>query len=293
VKNSAKAHLAVLGTNIFFAANYSLIKLISPRPIGPFAVNVLRVGLSLVLLWLAWLFGKTPAGFKKKDLGRILLCAITGIAVNQLLFIKGLTMTSTVHASLLVLATPLLVSVFAIWVLKEKFTLNKALGLALGIGGAVFLILQRESSPHAPDYLLGDLFIFINASAYAVYFILVKPLMKDYSALHVLRWVMTFGFFMVLPFGWLETAAIDWESLSWVHLGSLAFVVVAGTFLAYYFNTYGISRLGAGVTGTYIYTQPVFAVIIATIILNESLNWQKALAAVLIFSGVYLVNYRK
>ncbi|HEY0067633.1 MAG TPA: DMT family transporter, partial [Flavisolibacter sp.] len=134
VNTRAKAHTAVLGTNIFFAANYSMVKLISPVPVGPFAVNLLRVGLSLGLFWLVWLFGKTPAGIRKKDWGRFFLCALSGVAINQLLFIKGLTMTSTVHASLLILATPLLVTVFALWVLKEQFTLYKASGLALGIG---------------------------------------------------------------------------------------------------------------------------------------------------------------
>jgi drug/metabolite transporter (DMT)-like permease len=293
VNTRAKAHTAVLGTNIFFAANYSMVKLISPVPVGPFAVNLLRVGLSLGLFWLVWLFGKTPAGIRKKDWGRFFLCALSGVAINQLLFIKGLTMTSTVHASLLILATPLLVTVFALWVLKEQFTLYKASGLALGIGGSVFLILQKESSPHAPDYLLGDLFILINATSYAIYFILVKPLMKDYSALHVIRWVFTLGFLMIIPFGWQETAAIEWSSLQWMHIGAMASIAVTGTFLAYYFNAYGIRHLGAGTTGSYIYTQPVFAVIIATVVLHESLDWRKVLAAILIFSGVYLANYRR
>lgn len=270
-----------------------MVKLMSPVPIGPFAVNLLRVGVSLGLFWLMWLFGKTPAGIKRKDWGRFFLCAFCGVAVNQLLFIKGLTMTSTVHASLLILATPLLVTVFALWVLKEQLTIYKAAGLALGIGGSVFLILQKESSPHAPDYLLGDLFILINATSYAVYFVLVKPLMKDYSALHVIRWVFTLGFLMILPFGWGETAAIEWSSLQGIHLVAMGSVAVTGTFLAYYFNAYGIRHLGAGTTGSYIYTQPVFAVIIATIVLHESLDWGKVLAAILIFSGVYLANYRK
>jgi hypothetical protein len=51
VKKTTKAHLAVLGTNLFFAANYSLVKIISPAVVKPFALNVLRVGFSLVLFW--------------------------------------------------------------------------------------------------------------------------------------------------------------------------------------------------------------------------------------------------
>jgi drug/metabolite transporter (DMT)-like permease len=215
------------------------------------------------------------------------------VALNQMLFIKGLTLTSTIHASLLSLVTPLLVTLFAFWVLKEQFTIYKALGLALGIGGSVLLILQKEGGHQASDYLLGDVLILINAISYAIYFIIVKPLMKEYSPLHVIRWVFTLGFFMILPFAWQPTSQIDWSAFQWQHFAALFAVTVTGTFLAYYFNIYGIQHIGAGATGSYIYTQPVFAVLIAILFLGEPFSWQKALSAFLIFAVVYLVSFRK
>ncbi|MBA2746011.1 MAG: DMT family transporter, partial [Flavisolibacter sp.] len=144
MKTTIRAHLAVLATNLFFAANFSLIKLISPSLVKPIGLNVLRVGLSLLLFWAVWFFGKTAAGFRKKDLGRFLLCGLSGVAINQMLFLTGLTLTTTIHASLLMLVTPILVTMFAIWVLKEHFSIYKAIGLALGIGGASFLVLQKD-----------------------------------------------------------------------------------------------------------------------------------------------------
>lgn len=293
MKATTKAHLAVLGTNLFFAANFSLVKLLSPSLVGPFAMNVLRVSCSLLLFWAVWLAGKTAAGFDRKDLGRFVLCGLTGVAINQMLFIKGLTLTSTVHASLLMLVTPLLVTVFALWVLKERFTVFKLLGLSLGISGALLLILQKESGQHAVNYLLGDVLIIINAVSYSLYFILVKPLMHRYSPLHVIRWVFTFGFLMILPFAWQDALQIKWQLFQWQHLAALAAIIVCGTFLAYFFNAYGIQHIGAGATGSYIYTQPVFAVLIAMLILGESFSWQKGVAAILIFGGVYLVGFRK
>lgn len=288
-----KAHLAVLGTNLFFSINYSLVKFISPSLVKPFALNILRAGLSVVPFWIVWLFGNTPAKIYKKDWAGFFWCALTGVAINQMLFIKGLTLTSTIHAALLTLATPLLVTIFALWVLKEKFTIFKALGLSLGIGGSVLLILQKEAGHQATDYLTGDVLILINAIAYAIYFILVKPLMQTYSPLHVIRWVFTIGFLMMLPFGWQQTAEINWGLFQWQHYAALFAIVIPGTFLAYYFNAYGIQHIGAGATGSYIYTQPVFAVLIAIIFLSESFSWQKAVAACLIFGGVYLVSFRK
>jgi drug/metabolite transporter (DMT)-like permease len=288
-----KAHAAVLATNVFFSVNYILVKLISPKPVGPFAINLARVGISLALFWTVWAFGTTPFRIEKKDWGRFVLCAFTGIAVNQMLFIKGLTLTSTIHAALLTLVTPIVVMLAALWVLKERFTIYKAAGLSLGVGGAVFLILQREAGSHAANYLLGDVFIILNAVSYSVYFILVKPLMERYSALHVIRWIFTIGFFMMLPFCWSQTLEVSWSTLAWQQVAALIFIATAGTFLAYYFNAYGIGILGASVTGSYIYTQPVFVSTIAVFVLNESITWQKILAAAFIFAGVYLVNIKK
>src|SRR5262245_57116064 len=130
MKSTAKAHIAVLSTNLFFASNYSMVKYISPSLVKPFALNLLRVGVSIILFWLIWFWGKTfspdkgiKPGIQKKDFGLFFLCALTGVCLNQTLFIKGLTLTSPIHASLLILCTPLLITIFAFWILKEKVTL--------------------------------------------------------------------------------------------------------------------------------------------------------------------------
>lgn len=267
-----------------------MIKYISPSLVGPYGLNVLRVGVSLLLFWFVWTLGKTNAGIKKEHLGRFLLCGLTGVAINQTLFIKGLTLTSTIHASLLMLCTPLLITLFAFWILKEKVTMFKAAGLALGIGGAVLLIMSKEKAGHSGSSLTGDVLIILNAIAYTLYFILVKPLMKVYPPLHVVRWIFTLGFIMILPFGWMQFSTIQWPQFEWSHFSSLSFIVFCGTFLAYFFTVYGIRHLGAGITGSYIYTQPIFAAIIATLFLQEQFTFQKIMAGILIFTGVFLVS---
>ena len=116
--------------------------------------------------------------------------------------------------------------------------------------------------------------------------------MKIYTPIHVLRWVFTFGTFMILPFGFQQLTRADFISYSndvWL---ALSFIIIGGTFLAYLFTIYGIRHIGASLTGTYIYSQPIFASIIAIIFLGEHFSWQKAVAAVLIFGGVYLVNLK-
>lgn len=287
----ATAHFALLFTNLFFAINLSAVKHFTNTGLAkPFGINVVRVGASVILFWLLFLLKPVNIKIERQDIKRFILCAITGIAINQLLFLKGLSLTYSIHASLLMLTTPILIVFIAAWLLKERLSLIKIIGLALGIGGAAVLILGKESSGNGNEVLWGDILIMINAVSYTFYFILVKPLMQKYNPVVVIRWVFTFGFFMVLPFGWNEFNQIQWHTFNTVDITTMILIVFAGTFLAYLFNVYGIKVLGASVAGFYIYTQPVFAALIAKLVLNEDITAYKIMAAVLIFTGVYLAN---
>ena len=285
------AHLALLFTNLFFAINLSAVKHLTNLQLAkPFGINVVRVGVSMILFWLLFALRPVNIRIEKKDIKRFIFCAITGVAINQLLFLKGLSLTYSIHASLLMLTTPILIVFIAAWILKERIGIIKLLGLALGIGGAAVLILGKENTGEGDNVVWGDILIIINAVSYTIYFVLVKPLMLKYDPVVIIRWIFTFGFVMVLPFGWVEFTQIQWQHFNTVDYTCMALVVLTGTFLAYLFNVYGIKILGASVAGFYIYTQPVFAAVIAMFFLQEELSAYKIIAALLIFAGVYLAN---
>ena len=291
MNNRTKAHLGLLGTNIFFALNITPVKQLTNNGfVKPFALNLIRIGVSVILFWLLFLLKPSHPGIRRKDIPRFLVCALTGIALNQMLFITGVSLTFSIHSALLVLVTPIVLTILGAIFFKEKFTAVKLTGLLCGIAGACILIAFRENSGNGNDVLLGDLLIAANATVYALYFILVKPLMEHYNPVHVIRWIFTFGLFMVLPFCWRDFTTVHFSKFSTAACISLAALVLGGTFLAYLFNIYGIKILGPVIAGAYIYTQPFFASIIAMIVLNESLNLYKIIAAVLIFAGVYLAN---
>ena len=116
--------------------------------------------------------------------------------------------------------------------------------------------------------------------------------MKRYSAVHIIRWVFTIGMLFMIPYGWNAFASTQWQNFTAGDWLCFAFVISGATFFAYLFNIYGISVIGASATGSYIYTQPVFAAIIAMIFTGETYDWIKLIAALLIFNGVYMVNYK-
>lgn len=117
--------------------------------------------------------------------------------------------------------------------------------------------------------------------------------MKTYNPLVVIRMIFTIGFFLILPFCWSEFVEIPWHTYTTLAWMNMFLLVVCGTFLAYVLNVYGIKILGASMAGTYIYSQPFFAAVIAIIFLGEELTLYKIIAAICIFVGVFLANKTK
>jgi len=224
-----RAHIGVLFTNFFFALNLSLVQFVSPEPIGPYGVNLFRVGGSLLLFWMMALVtrSKEDKPIRQQDWMRLALCGFTGIFLNQTLFIKGLTLTSTIHAALLMLSTPLVITGLAVFFLKEKLRGVQAIGLILGLTGATVLILDRTNM--GADSLLGDGLIIINAISYAIYFILVKPLMQYYPPTQVIRWVFTFGAIGIFPIGLTQGIDAIEIGLTTPELMAIGVVVFCGT----------------------------------------------------------------
>jgi drug/metabolite transporter (DMT)-like permease len=293
LQTKTKAHLAVLGANLIFGVNFSVVKYITPELIKPFGLNVVRVLVTTALFWLMLLFEKPDKKIQQKDLPLFLLCGLTGVAINQLLFIKGLSMTFSTHGALLMLCTPIMITIAALFFLKERLTTGRLIGLLLGIGGATVLILSKEKSGSGSNVLLGDIFIIINAISYSFYFVLVKPLILKYSPLQVITWVFTMGAVFIIPVGWQEFIEVPWNTFSLLDFSAIAFVVLGATFLAYLFNIYGLHHLNASATGSYIYLQPIFSTVVAMVFLHEPFSWIKALSAVMIFAGVFLVNLKR
>jgi drug/metabolite transporter (DMT)-like permease len=289
-----KAHIAVIAANLFYGINFSVMKYVTGHLMHPIALNVLRVLGATILFWVMGFWQKTGNRISKKHYFRFFVCALTGVLINQILFVKGVSLTTNIRASLLMLVCPIAVVFIAAFVIKERITGSKIAGLLLGTAGAVILISMKEPTAAGENLILGDIFIIINAISYAFYLVWVKPLMQHYNAVTVIRWVFTIAFLMMLPMGVGDLTEIKWAGFQWIDFAAIGFIIVAVTFCTFLFNIYGVKILGSTITGAYIYSQPLFAALIAILVTNDNQNlWLKLLAAVLIFAGVYLVSVKK
>lgn len=287
-----KAHLALLGANLFYGAGFTVAKHIMPRLIQPLGFIFIRVSVVMLLFWLSYFGGeKFRTKIARKDWLTLVLGGLFGVALNQMLFFMGLNLTFPIHASLIMMSTPLLITIIALFVLKERLKPQKALSLLMGISGAFLLMSAGKEITMTGNSAMGDLFVFLNAASYAIYLVMIKPLMQRYRPIIVIRWVFFFGFLFVLPFGYPQFAAIDWSQFQATDYAAVAFIVICVTFFTYLWNIYALQHLSPSTAGAYIYLQPIFAAIISMVVIGEQLTWIKLLATILIFTGVYLVNF--
>ena len=125
------AHLALFSVGVIYALNYFIAKGLMPDKIGPSGFIALRVVGGGLLFW-GVRFLSNIEKVDRGDLLRLALCGLTGVAINQLCFFNGLSLTSPLHASLIMTINPIFVLVASALILGSSITTRKLLGIALG-----------------------------------------------------------------------------------------------------------------------------------------------------------------
>ncbi len=288
MSNKNLALVAATLVSLIYGVTYTIAKDVMPDYVDAYGFIVLRVGGSVLLFWLFWLFTKKEK-IDLSDFPRIIAAAFFGVAFNMLTFFKGLSYTSPISASVLMVSTPIIVLVLSAILLKEKMKTFKIFGIILGLLGTVVLITYGKSIGSATNASWGNFLVFSNAVSYGFYLIIVKNLMDKYHAFTFVKWIYLFGFIMVLPFGYEEINNIKWQELPSDISWKIIFVVVFSTFLTYLLNLLSMKELKPTTVAVFIYLQPVFATIFAIGSGKDQLSVIKIISAVLIFAGVYLV----
>lgn len=294
----SKAHLSLLFVNILYGASHVLAKGVMPNYLSPNVFILTRVLGATLLFWLLMLINRREK-IQVKDFGRLILCGLFGVAINQLCFFHGLNLSSSINSGIIMAVNPIMVLLLSFLLLKDKPSLTNSLGILLGAVGAILLTWRGASG--STDSWIGDIFLFINAMSYAIYLVIAKPLMQRYNPLTVITWVFSFGLLFVLAFpptiqDLLQTN-LEIPAVIWL---KIAYVVVGVTFLTYLLTMYGLKYLSPSVSSAYIYTQPIL--VMAFTFLFAALEWsddyrdsitiEKVGYMLIIFVGVYLSSLK-
>ncbi len=286
-----RAHISLVIVTLIFGMHYGIAKNIMPGMMQPMQVLLLRIAGGVLLFWVAAPFFIREK-VERKDMVLLALCGLFGFALNQAFFYEGLNLTTPVDASVIHVLNPVFVLLFAGMMVQEKITWLKAGGIFLGAAGALILILYGRMFSMGTNSFSGNIMVFLNMVFYAIYLVLIKPLAVKYHTATIMKWVSLFGLIFILPFSIGSISGIQIHAFTVTTWLSLLFIIVLNTFIAYLLINYALKSVTATSVGFYSYMQPVIASVMSITMGFESLTWPKVVAALLIFSGVYLVNRR-
>ena len=294
MENSRKdiviGHSVVLLANVIFALNAPFSKTLLSSVMDGYALALWRMGGAAVLFWIASLFVKSEK-IERGDWLMLLGASLFGVIFNQGLFIIGLEKTTPLDAVLLKALTPIMTMLIAAVYLKNRINLKKGIGVLLGCGGAVFLILSENGFQVSfSGNTVGNLIVFVSAFAYAMYFAVFIKVVKKYSPVTVMKWMFLFATLVCAPFWGDNFLACNYSAFTGLTVITLGFVVVCATFLTYFLLPIGQKRLMPTVVSMYIYSQPIVVAVSSVMMGMDKFSWDRALATVLIFLGVYLVT---
>jgi len=282
-----------VAANFFYGTNVIAVKQIAPHHIQALGISFSRIFFTAILLTMFPLFNGKKERIEKKDYLLLMVAGLLGVTLNQTFSIMGIASTNPIHSSLLIMSTPIIVSVLAAIFLKESFGGNKVIGLLLGLTGAFILIKSRATSGEVhPPTMLGDVLILAGSVCYSTYLILIRKVSKKYSPITILRFVFLFGALFSLPFSLQSFATAEWSAFSGWDWFSILYIVVLGTLAANLLMNWGVQQWGPSKTGSFVYFQPVFGTLGAVLLMGEQFSIGKAIAGLLIVAGVWITSMK-
>ena len=284
------ALLAAIAATTIYGINHTISKGVMPTYVKPFGFIFLRVTGATILFWAISFLGPKEK-IEKQDWGRLVLAALLGMVINMLSFFKGLELSTPINSAVLVTISPIIVVALSAFFLKERITVNKGLGIALGFIGAIALVLfGAEIRQDAPNIPLGNSLFILNATAYGAYLVVAKKLVEKYHPFTLMKWLFTIALLINFPITFSSFLEIQWETMPIWAYGVIAFVIIGTTFCTYLFNIFAMTELKASTIGAFIYVQPLFGILFALLTGKDTLTVVKVGAAGLVLLGVYLAS---
>ena len=242
-----------------------------------------------LLFWLTSLFTKKEH-VPVKDILLLGCAGLFALVFNQCSYTIGLNLTSPSNSSIMTTSMPIFAMVLSFFILKEPITWQKAGGVLLGCAGAVIIITTSATAGNAKvGNIWGDLLCMSAQLSFALYLSLFKPLIQKYSLFTVNKWMFTWATLLIWPFTLGHVSSIDFASVPMSTWWETGFVVFFGTYISYICLMVGQQTLRPAVVSVYNYMQPLVSVSVSVAAGLAVFKTSQALAAILVFSGVWFV----
>jgi len=289
-RHSALPHFALIAVQIFFAT-WPIVGKLTLRTLPAVALVGLRVGGAAIVLVLLARYTQNLRPIARSDWPLLIVSCVLGLVLNQWLFVKGLSLTTAIHSTLLSTSIPVSTLLLGIFLGTDRATWRRWIGIILAAIGVLYLVGPSQAN-FSSSTRVGDLLIVANSLCYGAYIAVSKDLVRRYHALTVITWIFVVGSIATVPAGIVSLRQIDLSTVPWLVWIEVIYIILLPTAITYYLNAWALARVPPSTVAVYIYLQPLIAFVVAPIVLGEALGARALISTLLIFAGVFLVTRR-
>jgi drug/metabolite transporter (DMT)-like permease len=290
IDRAIRPHLALIAVQVMFGT-WPVFGKVVLRSMSSVSLVTFRIfGAAIVFSLFQRRLGELRR-LPKRVIAWLVVSSLLGVVANQLLYVKGLSLTTAINATLLSTTIPVFTLAVSIALGYDRLSIRHVVGIALAAAGVIYLVDPWRGSFGAQT-TLGNLLIVTNSFCYGAYIAISRDLFRRYGALNVITWIFLIGALVTLPIAGYSWSAAGLATISKGVWLTIAYIILVPTVGAYYLNSWAIMRVSPGVVAIYIYLQPLVAFGLAPMILGESWNSRTIVACALIFAGVAIVTVR-
>ncbi len=285
-------YLKLVLVSLLWAGGFIAGKILMNAQIGPYtaAFNRFLLASICLLLMLLRVEGKLPrlSGRQWLLVGAL---GLSGVFLYNAFFFNGLRYIPASRASLIVAVNPVVTAIASAVVFREKITWLRWLGIGLSMTGAVVVISHGQ-----PQNLwnggisVGDVLIFGCVLVWTIYTLVGKVALRSLSPLVAVTYSSVVGCLALFGLAATEGLFDGYRSMGTGAWAAVAFMAVLATALAFNWFYEGVKAIGASQAAVFGNLVPVFAVLLAVIVLGECLDFSTIAGGVLVLAGVLLTN---
>ena len=290
-KHKIEGHSAVLLANVIFGLGVPVTKLLLDEWVSPMAYRATRCRGAAAIFWLISLFMPRER-VERRDLLVIMGGGLLGFVVSQTLTAWALHFTTPVYFSIIATLTPVATMVCAALLIGERLSLRGALGVAIGVVGALLMVMVGWQGGSGMNDLLGIGLAVLSLLTWAVYLIITRKVSVKYTAVTQMKWVFLVSTLAVLPFSWTDLQASRLYSSQWAWSGvaEMAFIVVFATVAGFFAIPFALRYLKTTTVSVYTNLQPIVASFVAIAIGQDLLSWDKPVSLALVLLSAWIVT---
>ncbi|MEO7659138.1 MAG: DMT family transporter, partial [Pyrinomonadaceae bacterium] len=116
-----------------------------------------------------------------------------------------------------------------------------------------------------------------------------KKIVTRNGAMRSTMWIFIFAAIICVPLGAVSFSSVDASAISVSFWLLILYVGIFATAIPYLLNAWALARVNPSTVAVFIYLQPLIGFLLAVAFLGERINFKFAVAATLIFTGVFFV----